>query len=276
VTSTPGEPASGGPEETDPELPFEGHEPSPEPASEPAWRQPEVAWALAILAGFVGASVGLYTRQPGLPEALSTAAFVPLFLALLERRGALLVGLLGLGWGVGIAGAVVGAVLDERSAMVRAALPLGRAYAALALDPYLGGGAQEGQALGSILGLAWIAASLLGSLATRGVLGHLCVAVGLGAVSGATADWALRAVQAGAEPILASLLCFPPCALVALAGVILASAAVVRGRLPAAPEERAHCRILLLVGLAAAVLALVVEPWVAPHWAHAVRRALPI
>jgi hypothetical protein len=130
-------------------------------------------------------------------------------------------------------------------------------------------------------------AAVLGSLATRGVLGFLCIALGLGAASAAAAGWALRAVQAGAEPILASFLCFPPCALVAAAGVVLAGAGAARGpaslgtapEAPEAPEERqerARRRVLILAGMAAAIAALLAEPWVGPLWGRAVRRWLPL
>jgi hypothetical protein len=273
VTLLPGEPADQG-------AGFEPSHPAPlvppgpvasQGEPDPAWKQPEIAWALAILFGFVGTSVGLWTGLPGLPELLATAAFVPLFLALLARHGALVAGLVGLGWGVGVAGGVLGAAMEGRSAAIEAALPLARAWSALALDPLLGGGESTGGPRALLIGLVWTAAAVLGSLATRGVVGHLLVALALGAVSGAAAGWTLRAVQAGAEPVLAGLLCYPPCTLLALAGCLLAVSAA------AAPSSGpAGRRTQLRVGLATAALALLLEPWVGPHWAQAVRSLLPL
>ena len=241
----------------------------------PTWAQPELAWPLAILAGFAGAWVGLQLQLPGVPESVACAAFAPLYLALLGLRGARLVAMLALGWVLGIAGAVQGAVLDDLGQNVRSALPLGGAYRAMGLDPWLEPGAQP-LARSIWVVCAWIVVTPALAWVSRGILSLLSIAMATGAVMAAAADWALRAVQAGSGPLTAALLCTSPMAAAEIAGVILASSAAAAWRIPAPGPVLRGRRQLFLIGMGLALGTALAESWVGPYWAQAVRRLLSL
>jgi uncharacterized membrane protein SpoIIM required for sporulation len=228
---------------------------------------------LAILAGFAGAWAGLQLELPGVPEAASSAAFAPLYLALLSRRGARLVALLALGWVVGIAGAVQGAVLDDLSRSVRSALPLGGAYRVIGLDPWLDPAAQPTAASVWIV-CAWIVVTPALAWVSRGILSLLSIAMATGAVMAAAADWALRAVQAGSNPLGSALVYTSPMAALEIAGVILASSAAAAWRIPAPGPVVRGRRQMFWIGMVLALGTAAAESWLGPYWAQAVRHFL--
>ena len=241
----------------------------------PVWSQPEWAWPLAILAGFAGTWAGLQVELPGVPEALSCAAFAPLYLALLSRRGARLVALLALGWVVGMAGAVQGAVLDDLGRNVRSALPLGGAYRLVALDPWLETDARPAaRAIWSVG--AWVVVTPALAWFSRGILSLLSIAMATGAVMAGAADWALRAVQAGSSPLTAALACTSPMAAVEITGVILASSAAAAWRIPAPGPVLRGRRQMFWIGMILALGTAAAESWLGPYWALAVRRLLAL
>jgi len=241
----------------------------------PVWAQPEWAWPLAILAGFAGTWVGLQVQLPGVPESVSCAAFAPLYLALLSRRGARLVALLAFGWVVGMAGAVQGAVLDDQVENVRSALPLGGSYRALGLDAWLEPAARRAVHPIPIV-CAWIVVTPALAWVSRGILSLLSIAMATGAVMAAAADWALRAVLAGSGPLTAAVACTSPMATVEIAGVILASSAAAAWRIPAPGPVLRGRRLMFWGGMVLALGTAAAESWLGPYWGQAVRRFLSL
>ncbi|MEW6073195.1 MAG: hypothetical protein AB1726_11475, partial [Planctomycetota bacterium] len=49
------------------------------------WSSPELAWPLALFAGFAGTLLGVAVPLPGAAAAFATAAFAPLYLRLQAR-----------------------------------------------------------------------------------------------------------------------------------------------------------------------------------------------
>lgn len=214
--------------------------PGPEPGDESRWANLDLAWPLSLVGGFAGTWAGLATGLPGVAAVLATAAVGPLHLAFGRRGDAGAAALVTLGWALGIAGAVVGAVFEGAGAEIGRPLlldlpPVGVPTAALHLGLF--------------------AAALLLARWSRG-LGALLLAAGLvGAAAHAAAQAALSAVQAGTHAALAAFSHLPP-SLTAEAVAVLMVAAALSGSGPRERDTRTRARPLLLGALGLEFLAL--------------------
>ena len=239
-----------------------------------AWHQPEVAWPLSVAAGLAGTWLGLALRLPLVPALLATAAYAPLHLRLLARGSTTAAGATSVAWMVAVVLTVGGVVLDGSPESARGALLFSdpEALAAYGLARVTHAPTSRSfQLAWLVLGALLI---LLAARPTRGVGPLLAVALVAGAVSGGAADWtaeaglgARRAAGDPADSLAAVLAGWPPGPLLALAGLLLASAALADPhRLLPLSELTAGRRRLLESGLLAAALALFFEPLYAPLW----------
>lgn len=211
----------------------------PDAARAALWESPEVAWPLALAGGFAGTWAGLAAGVPGVAALLATAALVPLHLAFARRGAPGLAALLGLGWVGGIAGAVVGSVLEGSGSAVRDAL--------LFPDPLI----EAAGANAAGLHLALFAAVLLAAHWTRGIAALVAASAVGGSAAWVAAERALPAVSEGAAPLLATLYAAPPSLGAEALALVLAAVA-----LAGAGGERERARPLLWGALGLEILAL--------------------
>ena len=253
------------PERAEPGRVLDGDAPAAPRARRFPWNQPEVAWPLALAAGFVGTWLGLLTGVPGLAQVVATAAFAPLYVRLLGRGQVLLAGWTSVAWMLAIAAAVAGVALGGSDQEVRGLL--------LVSDPALLGSLGLGDGSGPstrALRLAWHLAGLLVLLVLarplRGVLGLGVVGLFVSGVSGAAT--AVAAEAGGTiDPLRACFLGWSPGLLLGLAGASMACAAVAAPGtlLPLSDLPRGRRRQLEGAVLAGAA-ALFFEPLYTPLW----------
>jgi len=231
------------------------------------WSQPEVAWPIAMLAGFGGIWLGIETGLPGLGPGVAAIAFTPLFVLLLRRRRGRLAGILMLGWCVGVAAGAVGGVIQDGFPTVADALPGARWWQRTEVEPWLVG--ERPADPGLRVGRNAIAVVVLLVLArpTLGLASIAALALGASAVGAAVGRFAERASADGGEPALWALSAVPPHYALAVVGLGLATAALAQPE-PLRPfaELSDRRRRMLVGGTAAALAGVVSEPVVAPVW----------
>jgi hypothetical protein len=259
---------TGEPEIGEPET---GTRLDPELGRQPVWAQGTVAWPIALFAGFLGCWIGLQTQWTGFASVLAAVAFAPLFIVLLNRRGPVLAGVVSLAWAAGIAGALIGAVMEGQSELVRSHLPFPDLYRLSRIQGLEAAHSPGADAVVSgqppwWLPLCWCVTTLALARATRGLLALVSSAFALAVVESGAGESVLRALERGANPVVAILLCTSPFAVLELAGVLLASAALAQHGLPAPPDVRQQRRRLLGAGLALAGGGWIASLALAPAW----------
>ncbi len=232
-------------------------EAGPAPAAEPRpvlrWFNTELAWPLAVAAGFVGTLLGLSSGLTGAGAVLALAAFLPLHLGLLRRERRILVALCGCAWLVAVSAAIVGSGLEHAPEDVLAQWPFGAQLSAALERP---DATLARDLVGALL--------LLGAMRIgRGSLGlFLCVLLGGAAVAGRLAGLDLPTGGEDWNPAAVVLAAWPPHLLLALCGAIVAGAVLADGRavlpLSVLGEDRRHVLAagagILVMGLAIGVL----------------------
>jgi hypothetical protein len=226
------------------------------------WTDAEIAWPLAILAGFAGTLGGIWSGLPGMPALLATAAFLPLWGRLVVAGQRTLAFLLGLAWCLGAAGAAGGAVFElDGATRVAETLPFGARLVAWRLYALSGAGPSTSVLLALSLaaasGLALLALPLRGACAL-GAMAALAQVFGCGA-----ALTSLEAGRAGRDPTLALVLGWPPSEVLALG----ASSAVVAALAGAGWERLGReQRRLLARGASVTLGAIALDPLLEPLW----------
>ena len=230
------------------------------------WRQPEIAWPLALVTGFAGTWGGIAAGIPGLAALLAATLFAPLFGALATRGHGRLAAWLAGGWAFGVAAAIAGCAFESSASRVAALLPgSGLGWELAVLAPARGvGGALGPAAVGLGTGLLVAAAAR----PARGVLALLATALVLGAVLGGTARVAVAAAGLGWDAVRATAVSWPPHVLLGLAGCLGLACAVAEPAplRPLAWVQPARRR-LLVVGIALLGAAAVGGVVAAPAWA---------
>lgn len=168
----------------------------------PVWLRLEVIWPLAILAGFGGTWTGLAAGSGWLATLGALGLYAPIHVELGRRNASGVAAATGVGWALGIAGAVLGAALEAKAGSVVVGLPL-----AQLLDRDLDGGSLPS---GLLLVSVPLALSALGSSATHGAFALLLAALGQGAVCSALSTRVIAAVGEGVHPLFAVLAAWPP------------------------------------------------------------------
>lgn len=191
--------------------------PDPEDEPGPRWASLEVAWPLSLFGGFAGTWAGLATGFVGVAAGLATAAVAPLHLALVRRGEPGRAALVGLGWGLGIAGAVLGSVFEGAGEELSGVLFGARAWAEVA------GGGPSGPAMA--LHLAVFAAALLLSRWSEGLAALLAAAFAFASVALLAGERALPEVSHGAHSALATLAHLPLGLTAEAVALVLAGAA---------------------------------------------------
>ena len=259
-----------------PAEPRERSEPSPASevdsgAAEPAQRrlrlsQPEIAWPLAILVGFLGAALGLATGFPGFVAVPATIGFAPLYMKLVGEERLVLAALTASAWTLAVAAAVLGTALETSVERVQRLLPLAAAYGRGEL------GFLDGRAPGSDLvtlprNLLVVAALVLCARPWRGVSALFLVGSVAATLSAGAAPLAAAGIEAGESPSVLFLRGWPPQLLVALiATVFLCTAVASPARLLPLSELAGVRRRLLFGGAGVAFAALLSQPLLAPLW----------
>ena len=239
-----------------------------EPPPAPRWTEPEVAWPLALLAGFAGTWAGLSTGIPGTAAVLATLGFAALHAGLLTRGLGHRAALSTLGWLGGIAVAVAGVSMEQGLPSTITGLPFARVWAALRYDPWLVEGGPRGvdawPLAGAALALALPALLTLTARLGAGILALLGLALATGAMAGSSGPLAVALVERGWHPLQAVGLSWPPHTLAVLAASALwISAAAARRPWDASSADR---RSLVLWGAGLALFGVLGEllghgPW---------------
>lgn len=231
----------------------------------PRWQLPEVAWPLAIFAGFLGSAIGITTGVPFAGAALATLLFAPLYLALVVRERTMLAALVSVGWLAALAGGAAGSVMESDFTGVALACPGAREFRDTQILPWLEGGSVDPSASGPLLHLAGGLVVLLLGRFSFGVLALGALAV-VASSLGASLGW--FAEQATSmEPIWACLLGIPLHHALALIGLLaLTTCLADRRRLLPVGELEPARRRLLLGGAALFALGLVLEPFAVSAW----------
>ncbi len=245
-------------------------EPEPaQPQYEPArrrglpWDQPEVAWALALAAGFAGTWLGIASKLPGLNALVATTLYAPLYLALLRRGRSGLAAFTSVSWCFGIVLAPLAAAHTDSFAAIAPRLLLARPYVDGELGLLVGG--SDVDVVGATLRNAVIAIVLIAVARPALGLGTLLgLALGVGTLGGGAAWFAERAVERGADPVAAALAGLAPFAVIQLLGLLLCAAALAD---PTPLRDLAGTRRRMLVAGGLLLLAgLAIQPAIAAPW----------
>lgn len=240
-------------------LPGPGAAPAP---GEAWWQRFELAWPLAIVAGFGATWAGLALGFPGAAAILATALLAPSYVAQLARGRRVQAAVLALLWTLGIVGAVVGVTLEGSLEPVLDALPGAR----LLVASELGASAATSPLATLPRNLGVVALVLILARPGWGLLALLASALLAGALAGVAASWSVEAVEAGWSPSLAALAGLPPHLLLALVALFLGAAALAEpGLAPRFPfTELRRAMLWSAVGLAAVALGL--QGWLVESW----------
>jgi len=243
----------------------------------PAWARGDLAWPLALLAGFGGTWAGLATGAPWAAPLLALLLLAPVHLTFVRLGQPGVAAALGMGALVGVGAAIVGAALEGASSELPSALPLA---------PWLGSEATRlvagGDAWRPLRATLFHAAAFGAALATarlsRG-LGPLLVAILMvGASALGVGELAARAVAAGGSPLVSLLLAWPPPGVVELAAIALCGAALAgdpaQGDRGQGDRGREGRRALLLGGLLLELAALLAWAFAAEPWGRWAAQAL--
>ncbi len=238
-------------------------------ANRASWARAEVAWPLALLAGFGATWAGLATGVPSVAPILAMLCLAPIHLTLVRLGRPVAAALLGLGGLAGAAGVVVGAVLEGAAEELLPVLPLasilGREIPVLVHgEP----GWQAGQA--GLLRAAVFVVALAGARVSRGLVPLVVAFAAVGATAWGVGRVAAPAVAAGANPIASVLLAWPPQGAAELAALLLCGAALAGG----AQDGRERRRSLLVGGLGLELAALLAWVLAAESWGRWAAHAL--
>jgi len=231
----------------------------------PRWQEPEIAWPIAVLTGFLGSAIGAKLGIPLAGTLLPLLLFAPLYLALVIRHRLLLAALTSLGWLVAIGAGMAGAVLEASFDEVAAVSPGALAFRDAQIRPWLESGV--GDPLGSPM-LIHFGLGLVVLLAARVSVGVLALGILAFTTTGIGAGLGWFATEAlSMEPVWACLLAIPPHRALAFAGLLGLTAALADRR-PLSPvaELTDHRRELLLAGAALFGLGILLEPLLVPGW----------
>ena len=231
----------------------------------PRWHQAELAWPLALLAGFAGSSIGIGTGLPGVGPLASMMLFAPLYLGLIHRNRTGLAALISLGWLAGVGAAAAGAVLDEGFAAIARSCAGATGLREVEFLPWLEGD-RSGPTNGSFLRNFYLGIGLL--LVARHSIGLISLA-GLAACAsavGASVGWfATEALSM--EPATACILGIPPHYAFLLAGLLMLVAVLSdRRRLLPLSDITDVRRNLMVAGAALLVLGFLAEPLLSRAW----------
>jgi hypothetical protein len=237
------------------------------PARGPAWAEAELAWPLALGAGFVGAALG---RSSGVQLAAPMVAALGLLplaqrLLALERRA--LFALCAVGWALGVYAGSLALALS---------LP-GRDEPALLLEGLFGRelgflAGTRSAPVGAGPGGPWVPLALALALAAAarpaaGLLLWLGAGWILDGLAAGALPWVRLAVERGVSPAAAAVMALPPHLALTLAGTLVAAGALA-GRGPVLPlsDLPPARRILLVAGSGLGVLGALARPLALPAW----------
>ncbi len=230
----------------------------------PFWARVELAWPLSLLAGFGGSWVGLLVGVPGAAALGAFLAFLPVHNLHCGGGNPRFSALLGLGWAVGILGAILGSALEGGADGIGASLPLSSLFVERGVVAWFGGpGADAAAARAGV----WVLPLLLARPA-RGLAFLLLFALAVGA-AGAGAGWvSARAAGAGVSPLSACALGLSPFLLLEVSGTLAVGLALAEP-LPLRPFRALGPwrRGALGLGAAAIALGIVLEVTLAEPWA---------
>lgn len=239
-----------------------------------SWERPEVAWPLALLAGFGGTWIGIaggvsiavVGGASGLAAVVAATLFAPLWWQLHARGRPGLAAFAACAWALGIVAAVVGAMAEWGVEAVEGGLPYAATHALLELEPLLAGDVDAGaELLPNVLRnllLLLLVAALARPL--RGLLALVPLAAGAGVIGSGAGRVALR-IEADDLSLAAASAIAPHLAL-GLAGALLVSAALADPH-PLRPwDGRSWRSRTLAAGVLLAVVGLLLEPWIAVGW----------
>jgi hypothetical protein len=243
-----------------------GRRPAARPLqSAPAWTQPELAWPLALVAGFVGSTLGIRTGIPGTGALLALGLFSPLYLGLFGRGRIRLAALISIGWMAAVGAAAAGSVLDGSFNEVARACPGAHSFRDLEIRTWIEGERSGPETWPLLRNLALTLLLLAAARPTRGFLTLLGLGVAASAV-GCGVGWFAEAADT-MDPAMACLFGIPPHCVFVLCGVALSGVALAERRpwIPA-PGGGDQRRALIVAGLALAAAGLFLEPLLAATW----------
>ncbi|MFT5285799.1 MAG: hypothetical protein ACI8TQ_001967 [Planctomycetota bacterium] len=231
----------------------------------PRWHQAELAWPIALFAGFAGSSLGVASGLPGVGPLAAMILFAPLYLGLIHRNRTGLAALISIGWLAAVGAAAAGAVLDEGFSAIARSCPGSIGLREAEILPWLEGD-RSGPASGTFLRNFYVGVGLL--LVARHSIGLVSLA-GLALCAsaiGASVGW-FATETLSMEPATACILGIPPHHAFSLAGLLLLVAVLSdRRQLLPLSEITDVRRNLMVAGAALLVLGFFVEPLLSRAW----------
>lgn len=236
-----------------------------ESAPAPRWQEAEIAWPIAIFAGFLGSAIGAKSGIPLAGTLLALALFAPLYLGLVFRQRTLLAALVSVGWLTAVGAGVAGSVLEGSFSEIATASPGALGFRDGQMLPWI-----QGEPPGSVGAAVLInlGVSLLVLVVARFSVGLLSLAglaflvSGIGAAVGWFASEAISL-----EPAWACVVGTPPHRALGFLG-LLSLTAVLADRRPLLPlrELGDSRRKLVLAGLGLLGVGVFSEPVFLSVW----------
>ena len=231
----------------------------------PRWLEPEIAWPIAIFAGFLGSVAGIKMGVPGAGALVALICFVPLYRVMILRERTLAAALISIGWLAGIGGGAAGSVQESSFEAVAAVSPGAERFRDRQLQPWLAGEDRAAAERATLVTAAGGFFLLLIARLSAGILSLAGLAVAVSAI-GAGAGWfSTRAISL--DPAWACFVGIPPHNALAMAGFLLITAPLADRR-PLFPLRELDDvrRPMLLIGSALVGFALLLEPFLASAW----------
>ena len=231
----------------------------------PRWLEPEIAWPIAIFAGFLGSAIGAKSGVPTAGSFLAVALFTPLYLGLVFRQRPLLAALVSVGWLAAVGAGAAGSVLEGSFRDIAAASPGALGFRDAQILPWIQG--EPAGSVGSSV-LTTVGASLLILIVARisvGILSLVGLALLVSAIGAAVGWFAREAISL--EPAWACVVGTPPHRALAFLG-LLALTAALADRSPLLPlgEIGESRRKMILAGLGLLGVGLFSEPIFVSVW----------
>jgi len=225
------------------------------------WKKPEIVWPLSLAAGFAGTWAGLATRVPGVACLAAALLIAPIYGPMLTRGKRTLALFALLGWSLGVLLAIVAVTGEHGTQAAVPFLPLGATTRQAWTDP---------GALDALRDLVMALIIVVSFRPALGLLGLLCLSLGLGALGGAAASAGAGALAAGWDPLAAVAFSVPPHGWALLVGTILLGTLQAESSAFSTPVSgpEAPPRALLYVGAGLMALGALLEVLLGGIWTN--------
>ena len=236
-----------------------------ESAPSPRWQEAEIAWPIAIFAGFLGSAIGAKSGVPTAGSFLALALFAPLYLGLVFRQRTLLAALVSVGWLTAVGAGAAGSVLEGNFSDIAAASPGAIEFRDGQMMPLIRGEQHGSMGWSMTIGLGGSLLALVVARFSVGILSLAGLALLASAIGTAVGWFAAEAISL--EPAWACVVGTPPHRALAFLGLLSLTAVLAERRplLPLAGMTDSR-RMMVFAGLGLLGVGLFSEPIFISVW----------